>query len=84
MINITQTPCSEFLCSELRTPDESGNSNRPYSVFTSGYQSVDTLSDIDEFEESFKCMSVEDKTRHYYTLFRDLTPSDSVKNTPGN
>ena len=47
-----------------------------------GYQSVDTLSDIDEFEESFKCMSVEDKTRHYYTLFSDITPSNSVNNTP--
>ena len=27
---------------------------RGYSAFTSGYQSVDRLSDIDEFEESFR------------------------------
>ena len=87
-----QTPCTEFLSMELRTPDgdhfspnfdpNSGEYGRGYSVFTSGYQSVDMLSDIDEFEESFKCMSVEDKTRHYYTLFRDLSPLVSPQNTP--
>ena len=77
-----QTPCSEFICSELQTPDVQDSNGRGYSVFTSGYQSVDTLSDIDEFEESFKCMSVEDKTRHYYTLFRDASPADSVDTTP--
>ncbi len=27
---------------------------KSYSAYTSGYQSVDHLSDIDEFEESFK------------------------------
>ena len=35
----------------------SGNSGdfwRTYSAYTSGYQSVDHLSDIDEFEENFK------------------------------
>ena len=72
-----QTPCSEFICSELMTPD-SGS----FSVFTSGYQSVDRLSDIDEWEENFKVMSVEDKTRHYYTLFRDLSPSASLQASP--
>ena len=44
-------------------PDNLGNSGvsgsssdfwRSYSAYTSGYQSVDHLSDIDEFEESFK------------------------------
>merc|ERR1719186_1301215 len=53
-----------------------------YSAFTSGYQSVDRLSDIDEFEESFKSMSVLDKTRHYYTLCRNTTPSASPQSTP--
>ena len=77
-----QTPCSEFICSELRTPDSGSGDPRGYSVFTSGYQSVDRLSDIDEWEESFKCLSVEDKTRHYYTLFRDLSPSASPHSTP--
>ena len=72
------TPCSEFVRTELRTPEDA----RSYSVFTSGYQSVDTLSDIDEFEETFKCLSVADKTRHYYTLFRDTTPPDSAQTTP--
>ena len=43
---------------------------RTYSAYTSGYQSVDRLSDIDEFEESFKYLSVVDKTKHYYTLCR--------------
>jgi hypothetical protein len=27
---------------------------RTYSAYTSGYQSVDRLSDIDEFEENFR------------------------------
>ena len=79
------TPCTEFLSAELATPECdpcSGEAWRGYSVFTSGYQSVDRLSDIDEFEESFKVMSVEDKTRHYYTLFRDLSPGASTPNSP--
>ena len=67
---------------ELRTPDSGSGDPLGYSVFTSGYQSVDRLSDIDEWEESFKCLSVEDKTRHYYTLFRDLSPSVSAHSTP--
>ena len=74
------TPCSEFVRTELRTPEDA----RSYSVFTSGYQSVDTLSDIDEFEETFKCLSVADKTRHYYTLFRDTTPPDSAQARASN
>merc|ERR550532_1647900 len=80
------TPCTEFLSAELATPEcdpgGAGEAWRGYSVFTSGYQSVDRLSDIDEFEESFKVMSVEDKTRHYYTLFRDLSPGASTPNSP--
>ena len=32
----------------------SGNIWKSYSAYTSGYQSVDHLSDIDEFEENFK------------------------------
>ena len=36
----------------------SGNLWRSYSAYTSGYQSVDHLSDIDEFEESFKVKSL--------------------------
>ena len=80
------TPCTEFLSAELATPEcdpgAAGEAWRGYSVFTSGYQSVDRLSDIDEFEESFKVMSVEDKTRHYYTLFRDLSPAVSSPNSP--
>ena len=80
------TPCTEFLSAELATPEcdpgGAGEAWRGYSVFTSGYQSVDRLSDIDEFEESFKVMSVEDKTRHYYTLFRDLSPAVSSPNSP--
>ena len=43
---------------------------------------ISRLSDIDEFEESFKVMSVEDKTRHYYTLFRDVSPSESPISSP--
>ena len=38
------TPCSEFISSELATPDCdpcAGEYWRGYSVFTSGYQSVD-------------------------------------------
>ena len=45
-----------------------------------GYQSVDRLSDIDEFEESFKYLSVVDKTKCYYTLCKatiDTTPMDT-------
>merc|ERR1719430_2816602 len=79
------TPCTEFLSAELATPECDpcgGEAWRGYSVFTSGYQSVDRLSDIDEFEESFKCMSVEDKTRHYYTLFRDLSPMETPQVSP--
>ena len=70
-----QTPCSEFVAKELRTPEvdlifspvtggvngsqassaeNSGEFWRTYSAYTSGYQSVDRLSDIDEFEESFR------------------------------
>ena len=68
-----QTPCTEFVAKELRTPEvdlifspvtggisqnssaeNSGEFWRTYSAFTSGYQSVDRLSDIDEFEESFR------------------------------
>ena len=91
-IGSLQTPCTEFISKELRTPDgdyfspsydpSTGEYLRGYSVFTSGYQSVDRLSDIDEFEESFKCMSVEDKTRHYYTLFRDLSPMETPQGSP--
>ena len=33
---------------------------RTYSAYTSGYQSVDRLSDIDEFEESFKYLRLGD------------------------
>ena len=53
-----QTPCTEFICKELRTPDtdQHGSNADPsssefwkgYSVYTSGYHSVDRLSDIDE------------------------------------
>ena len=45
---------------ELRTPEtdqvtgSGGEVWRGYSVYTSGYHSVDRLSDIDEFEESYK------------------------------
>ncbi|CAB4066700.1 unnamed protein product [Lepeophtheirus salmonis] len=57
-----QTPTTEFVSKELRTPevdlfspsDSSAEFWRTYSAYTSGYQSVDRLSDIDEFEESFK------------------------------
>jgi len=88
--NSLQTPCTEFVSTELRTPDYMSPSFDPskgeywkgYSAFTSGYQSVDRLSDIDEFEESFKSMSVLDKTRHYYTLCRNDTPSSSPQSTP--
>ena len=70
---LLQTPCTEFVAKELRTPevdlifspvtgscsqtssaDNSGEFWRTYSAYTSGYQSVDRLSDIDEFEESFR------------------------------
>jgi len=87
-----QTPNTEFISKELRTPDPeffspSGDPTRSdywrgYSAFTSGYQSVDRLSDIDEFEESFRYMSIEDKTRHYYTLCRDATPHSTPNPTP--
>lgn len=87
-----QTPNTEFISKELRTPDPDyfspsldptrGEYWRGYSAFTSGYQSVDRLSDIDEFEESFRYMSIEDKTRHYYTLCRNATPHDTPSATP--
>ena len=54
-----------------------GNFWRSYSAYTSGYQSVDHLSDIDEFEENFKYLSVVDKTRHYYTLCNAAPPVDT-------
>uniref|UniRef100_A0A0K2UL75 Type I inositol3,4bisphosphate 4phosphatase-like [Bombus impatiens] n=1 Tax=Lepeophtheirus salmonis TaxID=72036 RepID=A0A0K2UL75_LEPSM len=77
-----QTPTTEFVSKELRTPevdlfspsDSSAEFWRTYSAYTSGYQSVDRLSDIDEFEESFKYLSVMDKTKHYYTLCRTGSP----------
>jgi len=91
-IGSLQTPNTEFISKELRTPDADylspsydpsrGEFWRGCSVFTSGYQSVDRLSDIDEFEESMKCMSVEDKTRHYYTLFTEVSPMESPMGTP--
>ena len=34
--------------------NSAGNVWKSYSAYTSGYQSVDHLSDIDEFEENFK------------------------------
>ena len=89
---LLQTPCTEFLAKELRTPEvdlifspNSANSAensgefcwRTYSAYTSGYQSVDRLSDIDEFEESFRYLSVMDKTRHYYTLCRAASPVET-------
>eukprot|EP00095_Tigriopus_kingsejongensis_P011180 maker-scaffold456_size166325-snap-gene-0.28 protein:Tk11180 transcript:maker-scaffold456_size166325-snap-gene-0.28-mRNA-1 annotation:"type i inositol- -bisphosphate 4-phosphatase-like" len=80
-----QTPCTEFLSKELRTPDVDPMSSefwRTYSAYTSGYQSVDRLSDIDEFEESFKYLSVVDKTKHYYTLCRTGTPLDTPADSP--
>jgi len=92
-----QTPCSEFLAKELRTPDVdaiyagSGCSGsdadaadfwRSYSAYTSGYQSVDHLSDIDEFEESFRYLSVVDRTKHYYTLCKAASPADTPAATP--
>ncbi|XP_059080345.1 inositol polyphosphate-4-phosphatase type I A-like isoform X1 [Tigriopus californicus] len=86
-----QTPCTEFLSKELRTPDVdmfsptdpmSSEFWRTYSAYTSGYQSVDRLSDIDEFEESFKYLSVVDKTRHYYTLCRTGSPIDTPSGSP--
>jgi hypothetical protein len=44
---------SQLLCSP--SLDVCGSEYwRGYSAFTSGYQSVDRLSDIDEFEESFR------------------------------
>ena len=84
--SVWQTPCTEFISKELRTPEvsdnfyanspangrpdviedlnldnlafggkgNSGNIWKSYSAYTSGYQSVDHLSDIDEFEENFK------------------------------
>ncbi len=55
---------------------------RTYSAYTSGYQSVDHLSDIDEFEESFKYLSVVDKTKHYYTLCKTGSPLDTPAATP--
>ena len=97
LLQTLQTPCTEFVAKELRTPEVdlifspvtlSGNSGsnsaensgefwRTYSAYTSGYQSVDRLSDIDEFEESFRYLSVMDKTRHYYTLCRAASPVDT-------
>ena len=95
-----QTPCTEFVAKELRTPEvdllfspvtalsqnssaeNSGEFWRTYSAYTSGYQSVDRLSDIDEFEESFRYLSVMDKTRHYYTLCRAASPVDTPPGTP--
>jgi len=87
-----QTPCTEFICKELRTPDTdhlSYNSDpnsseywRGYSVYTSGYHSVDRLSDIDEFEEPYKPMTVQEKTKNYYTLFRDGSPTTNKLGTP--
>jgi len=87
-----QTPCTEFICKELRTPDTdhlSSNSDpnsseywRGYSVYTSGYHSVDRLSDIDEFEEPYKPMTVQEKTKNYYTLFRDGSPTTNQIGTP--
>ena len=63
-INIFTIFYGFLLFQELRTPDPeffspSGDPTRSdywrgYSAFTSGYQSVDRLSDIDEFEESFR------------------------------
>ena len=107
--SVWQTPCTEFISKELRTPEVSdsfyanspsngqndcvedlnldnlsggtrgstGNFWRSYSAYTSGYQSVDHLSDIDEFEENFKYLSVVDKTRHYYTLCNAAPPVDT-------
>jgi len=53
-----------------------------YSAYTSGYQSVDRLSDIDEFEENFRYLSVVDKTRQYYTLCRTASPIDTPTSSP--
>ncbi len=96
-----QTPCTEFVAKELRTPEvdlifspvtggahnlhPSANDSdfwRTYSAYTSGYQSVDRLSDIDEFEESFRYLSIMDKTRHYYTLCKAASPVDTPPGTP--
>ena len=101
-----QTPCTEFISKELRTPEvdayynsanvadlnlgnlkgespmSSGEFWRTYSAYTSGYQSVDRLSDIDEFEESFKYLSVVDKTKHYYTLCKAGSPLDTPPESP--
>ena len=43
---------------------------RTYSAYTSGYQSVDRLSDIDEFEESFKYLRLADNVKGYPVLLK--------------
>ena len=68
--------------SQNSSAENSGEFWRTYSAYTSGYQSVDRLSDIDEFEESFRYLSVMDKTRHYYTLCRAASPIDTPPGTP--
>ena len=43
---------------------------------------MDRLSDIDEFEESFKYLSVMDKTKCYYTLCKASSPIDTPPESP--
>ena len=43
---------------------------------------MDRLSDIDEFEESFKYLSVVDKTKCYYTLCKASSPLDTPPESP--
>ena len=43
---------------------------------------MDRLSDIDEFEENFRYLSVVDKTRQYYTLCRAASPIDTPTSSP--
>ncbi len=72
-----------YFVTEVSGSDGAADFWRTYSAYTSGYQSVDHLSDIDEaFEESFRYLSVVDKTKHYYTLCKTGSPVDTPAATP--
>ena len=55
---------SPVTASQNSSAENSGEFWRTYSAYTSGYQSVDRLSDIDEFEESFRYLSVMGKEKY--------------------
>ncbi|XP_023330385.1 type II inositol 3,4-bisphosphate 4-phosphatase [Eurytemora carolleeae] len=76
-----QTPNTEFISKELRTPDPdyfspSLDPSRLVLVHISILQGTYLNFDISRY------MSIEDKTRHYYTLCRNATPHETPSHTP--